>query len=234
MENKQHILTWLQKIQGIGPVSAQKLYKHFKKTKVINNETTEVELRDLLKSSKEINLPLEAEYDLKYNPLKRVEREKVKHFDDLLKSDDLFIGGSYCRGRSFSGDIDILYKGNLDSFKKLSQSKGIEMTEIISGGPFRNSTYFKLNDEYIHVDIFLTTEKAWIFTKLYVIGSGGFNLLMRSYAKKKNMVLNQESISKIKENGELKEIKCKTEKDIFKLVGMDYKKWQDYSARDLP
>lgn len=232
IDNKKQIFNWLENIQGIGPITAKKIYKLFKTQKIIGPDTTELELRDLVRNSKDLNLSTEALYDLKYNPLKRVEREKVKHFDDLLKSDRLFIGGSYCRGRKFSGDIDILFNGSMDQFNKLIKEKNITMTEMISEGPFRNSTYFKLGDEYIHVDIFLTNDESWIFTKLYVIGSGKFNLLMRSYAKKKNMILNQEYLAK-KDGEKLKKIKCKKEKDIFEKVGMDYKKWEDYSSRDI-
>lgn len=237
MDNKKLLLTWLEKIQGIGPVVGKKIYKYLKKEKKLTNETTEEELRDLLRNTVEINLPVEAKFDLKYNPTKRVEREKIKYFDDLLKSDKLFIGGSYCRGRNFSGDIDILYNGTVEELTELIKEKGIIMTEIINDGTFRRATYFQYgkgkNKEYIHVDIFLATDETWIFTKLYVIGSGKFNLLMRQQAKKKNMLLNQEFIAKKKDDGTIKKIKCKKEKDIFKLVGMDYSHWAEYSARDI-
>jgi DNA polymerase/3'-5' exonuclease PolX len=78
--------------------------------------------------------------------------------------------------------------------------------------------YFRDGKINIKVDFFLAKPEEYLTTKLFAIGSGNFNIIMRTQAKKRGYLLNNEGLFK---NG--KRVLVKNEKEIFELVGVSYR-----------
>lgn len=135
-----------------------------------------------------------------------------------------------------SKDIDILIKSNKyktkleiensspslmkEIIKELS-TVNMLITDIISLGKTKLLGIVQLNKKSIHrhLDIRLVGSDSYIFAKLYYTSGAMFNKLMRTIAKKNKVKLNEWGL--YDESGKL--IKgIKTEKDIFKKIGMKY------------
>ncbi len=192
----------LLEITGIGPVLAKKLLT------LINPRAN---LYDELERLADL-LPVAAVAYLKYRPVKAVPRE---YFDELSKK--VLIAGSYRRKQPRINDLDILTQ-NYDEIAHLFEAPYARGEEVIrtffSFIPF-SSEGEQLQKSYIAVDIFIYTDLAPYL--LYATGSKQFNVIMRGIAKKKGYVLNQNGLFRSE-----KKIKCATEEDIFKTLGMAY------------
>jgi DNA polymerase/3'-5' exonuclease PolX len=71
------------------------------------------------------------------------------------------------------------------------------------------------NGKYRRLDLIRNTTAEYPFMKLYFTGSGDFNVAFRRHCLSLNLSLN--------EHGFTPEVKgIKTEKDIFKHVGLEY------------
>lgn len=135
----------------------------------------------------------------------------------------LIIAGSYRRKNKTSGDIDILITSKKLTLKRIVdilQKWGI-ITDIISMQKEKfmgiahcpSGQYF-----YFHVDIVFLPKEQWGAGLLWFTGSKGFNIQMRSNAKKMGYTLNQHGL--FNKNGD--QIPVYTEKEIMKALGM---KW---------
>ena len=137
-----------------------------------------------------------------------------------------------------SKDIDILItvsnskiksKDNIEAspllpnIVSLLEDKGI-ITHPISVGGSKFLGVCRLNTDtpHRHLDIRLVNTDSHIFAKLYYISGRNFNRMMRGIAKKKGYKLNEWGLYKND-----KSISVKNEKDIFKLLEMDYVPPQD-------
>ena len=71
-----------------------------------------------------------------------------------------------------------------------------------------------------------TTPQEYPFAVLYFTGSKAFNTVMRGFALKQGLSLNEHGISKkvYGKKEEKLELDLKTEKDIFDFLGLEYKK----------
>lgn len=76
----------------------------------------------------------------------------------------------------------------------------------------------------VKIDIFLTTLEDYSFALLFAIGSGFFNIRMRSVAKKKGYLLNNHGLWKKTSENILEKVPVKNEKELFNILGMRYKK----------
>ena len=70
------------------------------------------------------------------------------------------------------------------------------------------------------LDIKVYTKEEFPFAVLYFTGNAFFNRSMRLFAKKKKLHLSDKELS-YRNTG--KKIICKTEEDIFKALGIEYK-----------
>lgn len=199
----------LQNITGIGPELAKQLVKE--------GITTRAQLK---KKKYFDNLPLATQIDLTYSPIKRIPRIVCDRIVKLLnppsqKIPHIFVG-SYRRGRPYSSDIDILILDrDVERFVKYISKLDIH---IYSQGPSKISTLLRISGKYIKFDIFITSKKSYPFALMYSTGSKEFNINMRKIAKRRGYLLNQEGLYDSKGN----EFRAKNERDIFKLLGMEY------------
>lgn len=215
-------------IYGVGEKKAEELVD-----KGIKN-ITELEKRkvELLNDKQQIGLKY-------YNDiLQRIPRDEIIDFEKQIAGsfpkDDpdgrYEIVGSYRRGLSNSGDIDIIItSSDPNTFKTFIDSlieKNI-IIEVLSRGKTKCLVIAKLPySQYARrVDFLYTSPEEFAFSILYFTGSKGFNTAMRERALNMGYTLNEHGFSKMegKTKGAKVEQLFPTEKSIFDFLKMDYK-----------
>ena len=245
LETDPHIqaLKNLTKVYAIGPKNATKLYKE-------KNIFTVSQLKDAISQDSSI-LNKKQKIGLKYydelkKKIPRKEMDKYKEFirniiDNMKQTNPSIyfsINGSYRRGRSESGDIDVLITGEGDT--SLIRKQFIQclhdnhiLVEVLANGKkkFMGITKLPSHSTHRHMDIIDTSLHEYPFAQLYFTGSGGFNAKMRNIALKKGYSLNEYRISYKKTKQPVKkeefmkklgQFHCKKEKDIFRFLDIDY------------
>lgn len=228
---KENPVNWLTEIHGIGPKKAKDL--------VDKGITTIDQLRekkeDLLNNVQKIGLQYYEDTN------KRIPREEIdeykkmfdKEFKKVANDDSKYeIVGSYRRGARTSGDIDVIITSkNQDIFKTFVDSlkdTGI-ILETLSYGNTKALVIAKLTDKPTarRVDFLYSPPEEYPFAVLYFTGSKAFNTVMRGYALRMGVSLNEHGFyekQKGKEKGEkLKKI-MNSEEDIFEFLHLKYKK----------
>lgn len=245
---KKNAIEELEDIVGVGRAHAIELYE-----KGITN------VKQLKKAIKDKSIEVNDKIKLgvKYHGVYQVDipRKEIdeyhKLFDKLLKrinrtlelNDDkkyIFeICGSYRRGKTISGDIDVLIskKGtklgktkddrHLERFvKKLKQQlkhndgKPLLLDDMTDKNiKTKYMGFSKLKDYPVRrIDIRFIPHSSYYYALLYFTGSGDLNKKMRQIAKKKGLKLSEYGLSD--ENGNI--LKAKSERDIFKHLGIEY------------
>ncbi|MDD3454954.1 MAG: DNA polymerase/3'-5' exonuclease PolX [Methanobacteriales archaeon] len=130
------------------------------------------------------------------------------------KTEKVKIAGSIRRGKETIGDIDILTttknpKEIIDYFTSLEIAD-----EIIAKGP--KKAIIRLEDG-LECELRIFKEDEFGAALLYFTGSMEFNVELRRLARSKSMKLNEYGLYK-----NSKRIASKTEKEIFKALGLEY------------
>lgn len=126
--------------------------------------------------------------------------------------------GSLRRRKETVRDIDILMvsrqpKKIMDFFVGLPQVK-----DILAHGETKSSI---LTQDGVQVDCRVVEAKSFGAALLYFTGSKNFNIRLRQMAIKKHLKINEYGIFFVKGKKEIY-VAGKTEKDMFKALGMDY------------
>ncbi len=135
------------------------------------------------------------------------------------------IAGSLRRKKEVIGDIDILVSAKDSSRMPLMDSfvGHDEVQTIIGQGETKSSVVLKAG---INCDLRIVDDGEFPFALNYFTGSKEHNIEMRSRAKEYGWSLNEYGFSEIgseEKRGKAKRIvKCKTEEDIYKAVGLNY------------
>lgn len=201
----------LLQIHGVGPVKAKELIT---KEKITSVEDL-IKKKDLLNEVQQKGLKY-----LKYS-LERIPRDELLKHEKLIQSliDDATIVGSFRRGASSSGDIDVLVKAPAsipDIIKKLEDSA--YLIDILAQGTKKLMGYVKLEDGAPRrIDVLVTPVKEYPYSLLYFTGSDAFNVAFRKHALKMGYSLNEHGLKPVS----TKEIQC--EKDIFDFFNLRYK-----------
>ena len=164
-------------------------------------------------------------------PRSEIEEYKTEFENVFPKNDSKFeIVGSYRRGLSSSGDIDVIITANDPNVFKIFVDKLIEngiILEVLSRGNSKCLVIAKLlGSEYARrVDFLYTSSEEFPFSILYFTGSKGFNTTMREHALSMKYTLNEHGMSVMegKKKGGLVEHKFTDEKSIFDFLGLVYK-----------
>jgi DNA ligase (NAD+) len=226
---------WLTDIYGIGPKKAQELVKQGIKT----IEELREQQDNLLNDIQRVGLKY---YD---DILKRIPRNEIEKFDKEFESsfnaanaragaDDSSkyeIVGSYRRGAKTSGDIDVIITSkNANVFTEFVddlKSKNV-IIEVLSRGKTKCLVIAKLPgaEHARRVDFMYTSPEEFPFAILYFTGSKAFNTVMRGYALRLGLSLNEHGIY-TKEKGEEKGEKIDKifvdEESIFSSLYLKYK-----------
>lgn len=206
-----------EKIWGIGPVKAEKLFSEHK----IFSIDQLVQNQFLLTDQQKIGLKYFKELQLK------VPRKIIELFENQMKT--IFenkiifkITGSYRRKKIESGDVDcVIYSKRYDLEKCVS--KLIESKIVIDTLSMRNEKFLgvaKINNCVFRLDIEFVPKESFGSAVLYFTGSKEFNIIMRGEAKRLGYLLNEHGLF---QNGK-QILDSPSEKDIFQKLGMDYVK----------
>jgi DNA polymerase/3'-5' exonuclease PolX len=223
----------LQKIYGVGPTKATDLVK--------SGITSIAQLRDEVKNNSKL-LNDKQKIGLKYyeDLLERIPRDEMEEHRDILHTllpDEMGdyeteIVGSFRREAVNSGDIDVLIrvppdtdskiaKDNLALYVKMLVGFGY-IEEVLALGEHKCMAISRMyNGKARRLDLLMTPDEEYAYAILYFTGSDRFNVAFRQYALDKGYTLNEHALTPIREG--VKEVPyMKTEKDIFKFLGLRY------------
>ena len=212
-------------VYGLGEVSIKK---------IVERGITDIDgLRTAFKTDPSI-LNKKQAIGLKYyeDVLKRIPRSEIDSLNDYILSTNLIpdgmkyeITGSYRRGLSTSGDIDIIVTGEINSFKEMLsrfQSQGI-IVERLTDGVVKCLVIGRVPgfETFRRIDFLYSPPTEFAFALLYFTGSKYFNTAMRLRALSLGYSLNEHGFTLLN-SGNLDE-NFQSEKDIFDFLGMKYK-----------
>tara|TARA_B100001093_G_scaffold481937_1_gene513119 strand:- start:1858 stop:2913 length:1056 start_codon:yes stop_codon:yes gene_type:complete len=243
-KNETKIVEELSEVIGIGPSNAKDFFKKGIKgiddlNNKIKNKKIEVNEKILLGLKYygvyKVNIPRQ-EIDKIYKLLNKVIKKinKKNNLDDSNKY--IFeVCGSYRREKPFSNDIDVLItklgddtqenhlKSIVEKLKKPikeNENKEFLVDDITDKNiETKYMGFSKYKDNPIRrIDIRFISYTSYFFALLYFTGSMELNKKMRELAKSKNLKLSEYGLFDEKN----KSFKAKSEKDIFKKLGMEY------------
>jgi DNA polymerase beta len=242
----------LQNIYGVGPakatdlvksgiVSIQQLRDEVKNNPKLLNDKQKIGLKyyeDLLERIPRAEM--EEHRDI-LDILKPVEMEDY----------ETEIVGSFRREAETSGDIDVLIrvpfnvdakaaKANLELYVQMLQGFGY-IEEILALGEHKCMAISKIDEEILtelkrqkcmaisrmyngkprRLDLLMTPDEEYAYAILYFTGSDIFNVAFRTYCENKGYKLNEHTLTPIRA-GVPTVPYMKTEKDIFKFLGLRY------------
>lgn len=151
----------------------------------------------------------------------KLTRQEVRELESQLRpvllryADAYYLVGSYRRGKSVIGDLDILVvNGQLDAMK----DKLFKQADIVRCGQSVLTIVTDYNGRKIQVEVSNTTKGSLGAALLHHTGSSQFNIGLRSVAKKKEFTLNQYGL--YDKSG--KKIAGKSEEEIFNALGYKF------------
>lgn len=237
-EEKNNPLTILTDVYGIGPKKAQEL--------VTKHGVTSVEQ---LRSRPELLNDVQR-VGLRYyeDILRRIPRGEIENYKEKFQAVSSGVGsmffeivGSYRRGASHSGDIDVIITEDASLTTCLHEGKTFSIfldrliergiiLEVLSRGPSKCLVIAKIagGECARRVDFLFTSKEEYPFAVLYFTGSKLFNTQMRQRALDMGYTLNEHCISKL---GVLEDVSVKTpiisslfsdEQSIFSFLNMEY------------
>ena len=224
--NPQNVFT---DIFGVGAKAAQKLIDQG----ITTLDALREKSTDVLNDKQQIGLKY---YD---DILKRIPRAEIDVYSDIfektfdsVKSDDskYEIVGSYRRGVTDSGDIDVIVTAESKTVFKSFMDKLIEQNiiiEVLSRGTTKSLVVTKMPNYSTarRVDFLYTSPEEYPFAVLYFTGSKNFNTVMRGRALAMGYSLNEHGMYKMtdKKKGDKVEHAFPDEESIFDFLKMEYK-----------
>jgi len=159
---------------------------------------------------------------IKHAPLSRQEVWDIALEVTTWLGANVEVGGSYARGDTLIGDVDLLIEGNVEDFKdKLEKKWG----NCKNGNPKRTG---EING--VQVDLMFAPLEYYGASQLAIRGCGEFNVGMRSNAKKMGFKLSQYGLFK-RDTDE--RVAGDTEMSIFEAMGMEYVKPEHRTGFDI-
>lgn len=223
ISEQEKILIELERVWGIGPIKAKKLYDQgIRSIKDLRKRT------ELLTDQQKIGLKHNEDLQQK------VPRDMITSLYVIMRayldkkygrgSYDMEIAGSYRRGAKESGDIDCLLSSKVFGLKEaveLFKKKNI-VTDVLSmrKEKFMGVAHCPSGGLHVRLDIEFVSEEEWGTALLYFTGSKGFNVYMRADAKRKGMLLNEHGLYDINTGDKI--LQYPSEEDIFEEIGMKY------------
>jgi len=201
------------KIYGVGPKAAQDLVAQGYRT--IDDLRTSA----TVKLTKNQQVGLRVYEDL----LLRIPRAEMEEHQKMLASTGGTIVGSFRRGQSTSGDIDVLLTEGLAETVTALTKLGY-ITDVLAQGDSKCLAVCRLpglEARHRRLDFLMTPKEELPFAILYFTGSDTFNVAMRQKASDMGFRLNEHGLLQIKTNKNIMGIR--TEKDIFTVLKMEWK-----------
>ena len=230
--DKKKIIDELTSVFGIGVKIANKYMNDFNIKNI--TELKEAHDKSIIKLTDEMLIGLKYVDDLKY----RISYIDIKNIESVLKNllkqyyPELImkICGSYRRVRETSGDIDILLtckepicNDYLRKVVNLLTEEAYLVDHLTKKGLTKYMGICHLfNGQYVRIDIRYIKYDSFAPALLYFTGSGELNRKMRELANTQGYTINEYGVYKYVDKKKGDEIRVKTEKDIFDLIGMKY------------
>lgn len=238
---KENPINLLAEVYGIGAVKAKELVDKGIKTLDQLRERQD----ELLNDTQKVGLKYHSDI------MRRIPRAEITKYDQIFSADfqkvltafpeaaaasRFEIVGSYRRGATDSGDIDMIItssdKNVFKAFVDMLIGQKI-IVEVLARGPTKCLVITKLADEPYarRVDFLYASPEEYPFAVLYFTGSKNFNTVMRARALELGYTLNEHEMSKMEpktkgeksKKGEKVDHIFKDEKDIFDFLGLEYK-----------
>lgn len=230
------VLELFQGVYGIGQVKAKELYRTGYRT-----------IEDLRNSEERFTSAQKMGLIYYEDINKKIPRDEIDKVNIYLTS--LFVDsqgtpffefeivGSYRRGESESGDIDILIKipkdHDLDLSEIVDKLKDDGKIEgKLAQGESKFLGLFRLNNDtpVRRLDLLLISEESYPYAILYFTGSKQFNKLIRTRANQLGLTLNEYQMVSLDEK---RIYAAADEEEIFEILGITYLK-PEKRTRDLP
>ncbi len=225
----------LLNITGVGNVRAKKWLEMDIKT---IDDVIKAKNDKLIDTTHHIDIGIKYYYDLMEKiPRSEIDEIKIIIGDNLkLINKDLIydICGSYRRGTSYSGDIDILItnpkfienisKNNyLEKIVKKLKEINFIVDSLTDKGDTKYMGICKLTDKSKarRIDIRVIDYQSYYVALLYFTGNKNFNIYIRKEALKHNYSLNEYGMIDTRDNSI---IFMKSEEEIFKKLNIPYLK----------
>lgn len=236
LEDVEEVYNELQGVFGIGPKYAYDLIYTHKVKSVEDVQQMALDNPDMFTKGQLMGLAFYSDFKQRIPRKEMVEHESFlrEFFLELVPEFSITVVGSYRRGETSSGDVDILltYNGltNNQANAKFEYciNKLLEYDYII-GSLAKGNTKFlgicKLKEKLParRIDILLTRPDEFACALLYFTGSKNFNVNFRKVAILKGYTLNEHRLKKTDEKSDSPSVPSfKTEKDVFKFLGIVY------------
>lgn len=218
------VLSELLKIENLGPMRVQKLYKKLKLKNIqdLKKALKKGKIQKIKgfgeKTAKKIQQGIdnEAAYS-KRLPLIDAMPISDSLLTYLKKSktvDKLICAGSFRRRKETVGDLDILITANdkqvaMDHFIKFD-----EISEILSQGTTRASVRLHSG---IHVDLRIVAPHSYGAALIYFTGSKAHNIHLRGMAIKKGLKINEYGVFKNEYR-----LQAETETEVYQKIGLEF------------
>lgn len=233
--NNLNTLKDLERITGIGPVKAKKLFEKDISLEKILQDYKDGTLKEDFTNHQLLGIKHfhDLETRIPYKEISTINTFLKKELLKFSKNVELEICGSYRRKAETSGDIDVLFYSNnenehnefLPTFLKHLNEMGFlidHLTSLNSETKYMGMCKYK-NNPVRRIDIRYIPKNSLGAAKLYFTGSGDFNKNMRTYANSLGFTINEYGIYKLKpDKTKGLKIKTNTEEDIFKVLKLDY------------
>ncbi|XP_073977628.1 DNA polymerase beta-like [Rhodnius prolixus] len=224
----------LTRVSGIGPAKAQELLKMGIKTiEVLKNN------KDKLNHHQLIGLKYLEDFEIK------IPRKEIEIIENIIRKEIgtvdedylITICGSYRRGKTESGDVDVLIthprfdSENTDKQRPTKLLKSVVsaleqknlITDTISLGDVKFMGVCKADRLARRLDIRLTPHDQYHCAVLYFTGSDMFNKEMRAHALTQGFTLNEYCLRPIGSTGVPgKPLPVSSEKDVFDYIDFKY------------
>jgi DNA ligase (NAD+) len=228
-QEKNNPINIFTDVYGIGPKKAEELVKTGIKT------ITELRLKqnDLLNEIQKIGLTFYEDI------LQRIPRSEIEQYKTIFQNcfvkhnekDDFEIVGSYRRGASDSGDIDVIITGLTSlAYKSLIDNliKNKIILHVLSSGPSKTLVIARLPNSSVarRLDFLYAPINEFPFAILYFTGSKAFNTIMRQTALDQGYTFNEHGIYHLtsdKKKGQQVAQLFPNEKAIFDFLKLPYK-----------
>lgn len=147
---------------------------------------------------------------------------------------ELISVGSVRREKPLVNDLDIMVvvnkaadQLNEANLKQMRKNDQITILNVYAAGARKRSFTISHKFGISKVDLFLCTKEEKPFSLFHYTGSASYNIKLRIRAAKMNLLLNQYGLYIRSTRTKLPGPKLKTEKDICKRLGVEYKKPKD-------
>ena len=213
---KIKITKTLMCIYGIGEQKAIDLYDNHNIRSLKDLEDNQ----ELLNDKQKIGLKY---YDHLLKKIPRKEMDKHNEYFKKLEY-DYMITGSYRRGLSKSGDIDVLIvRQEGVTIENILKKLGDYVIESLAEGGKKFMGICKLpkHKAFRRVDILLVSPEDYYFSMLYFTGSMNFNIKVRKQALERGYSINEYGFTDMKTKKKISTI-FTSEKEILEFIGLKY------------